>query len=60
MASPTPYNKDCYWMVGEFINDEPKATDTDEWALTNGFISIQPVQTDMTDYTAIKKLNFDN
>ena len=56
LAVPTPYGKDCYWLAGDFINDEPEADDTDEWALKNGYISIQPVQVDMTDHNAVKIL----
>jgi 5'-nucleotidase len=58
MASPTPYGNNCYWMIGDFINDEPQSTDTDEWALANKLISIQPVQTDMTDYKALNQLKY--
>ncbi len=28
-----PRGYDYYWMVGEYRNDEPEATDTDQWAL---------------------------
>jgi 5'-nucleotidase len=58
MASPTPYGNHCYWMTGDFINDEPQSKDTDEWALSNKLISVQPVQTDMTDYKALNQLKY--
>lgn len=45
-----PNGRTYYWMTGEFINHEPQSTDTDEWALANGYISIVPTKIDMTDY----------
>ncbi|MDR1544269.1 MAG: 5'/3'-nucleotidase SurE [Prevotellaceae bacterium] len=56
LAYPTPYGKSCFWLTGDFINEEPHSADTDEWALNNGYISIQPVQTDMTDYGFLENL----
>jgi 5'-nucleotidase len=52
----TPMGKDYYWLTGEFINQD-KGEDTDEWALQNGYISIVPVQFDMTAHHAIQQLN---
>jgi len=51
----TPQGKDYYWLTGEFINQD-KGEDTDEWALKNGFISVVPVQFDLTAHHAIQKL----
>ncbi|MBP5641834.1 MAG: 5'/3'-nucleotidase SurE [Paludibacteraceae bacterium] len=45
--------KPIYWMTGNFINEEPDATDTDEWAVANGYISVQPCTADMTNYGAL-------
>lgn len=45
-----PTGKPYYWLTGFFQNHEPEATDTDEWALANGYISIVPVNIDMTNY----------
>jgi len=52
----TPYGKDYYWLTGEFINLD-KGEDTDEWALGNGYVSIVPVQFDLTAHHAIQQLN---
>ncbi len=46
-----------YQLVGEFRNLEPDATDTDEWALSQGYVSIVPTETDLTVYPMIKELN---
>ncbi len=52
----TPQGKDYYWLTGEFVNHD-KGEDTDEWALENGYISIVPVQFDLTAHYAIQELN---
>jgi len=52
----TPQGKDYYWLSGVFENyDEGK--DTDEWALENGYISVVPVQFDLTAHQCIQELN---
>ena len=45
-----PRGKDYYWLTGFFHNTEPEASDTDEWALANNYISIVPIQVDLTNY----------
>lgn len=45
-----PNGRLYYWLTGEFVNFD-KGTDTDVWALENGFVSIVPVQFDLTNYT---------
>ncbi|MEN9323271.1 MAG: 5-nucleotidase SurE [Bacteroidota bacterium] len=52
----TPHGKDYYWLTGEFVNLD-KGTDTDEWALANGYVSVVPVQFDLTAHHAIQELN---
>lgn len=52
----TPFGKDYYWLTGTFENHD-KGTDTDEWALANGFVSVVPVQFDLTAHHAIAVLN---
>jgi 5'-nucleotidase len=51
-----PQGKEYYWLTGKFVNQD-KGTDTDEWALANGYISIVPVQFDLTAHHAIQSLN---
>ncbi|PKP26899.1 MAG: 5'/3'-nucleotidase SurE [Bacteroidetes bacterium HGW-Bacteroidetes-2] len=51
-----PQGRDYYWLTGEFVNED-KGNDTDEAALENGFISIVPVQYDLTAHHAIKYIN---
>ena len=49
-----PHGKKYYWLTGEFINYD-EAEDTDVWALNNNYISVVPVQFDLTNY-ALKKM----
>lgn len=52
----TPQGRDYYWLTGEFVNHD-KGDDTDEWALNNGYVSIVPVQFDLTAHHAMQQLN---
>lgn len=52
----TPFGRDYYWLTGEFVNQD-KGEDTDEWALENGYVSLVPVQFDMTAHHAMQQLN---
>jgi len=51
-----PMGKEYYWLSGEFVNHD-KGDDTDEWALKNNYVSIVPVQFDLTAHHAIQILN---
>ncbi len=51
-----PRGRDYYWLTGEFINREPEAEDTDERALAEMYVSVVPVQVDLTDYGQLEKL----
>jgi 5'-nucleotidase len=52
-----PAGKQYYWLTGVFHNTEPDSTDTDEWALSNNFVSIVPLHTDLTCHDTLKTLN---
>jgi 5'-nucleotidase len=52
-----PSGKHYFWLTGVFHNTEPEATDTDEWALNNNFVSIVPLQTDLTCHSTLKTLH---
>ncbi len=43
-----PWGGKYYWLVGESVELEPEATDTDRWALANGYVAITPTQLDVT------------
>ncbi len=50
-----PSGKKYYWLTGEFLNFD-NAKDSDVWALANNYVSIVPVEFDLTDYALKKKL----
>lgn len=49
-----PRGYDYWWMTGKYINDEPEADDSDNWALSHGYVAITPTQTDVTAYQAME------
>ena len=51
-----PHKRKYYWLTGQFKNYD-KGQDTDEWALANGFVSVVPVQFDLTAHHAIPFIN---
>ena len=50
-----PMGQEYYWLTGEFLVEDNRE-DTDEKALRDGYISIVPVQFDLTAYSAIKEI----
>ncbi len=51
-----PQNRPYYWLTGKFqLNDNGE--DTDVWALQHNYVSVVPVQFDLTAYRAIPALN---
>lgn len=53
-----PFGGSIYWLTGNFVNFEPGSTDTDEWALTNGYASVVPVNLDSTDFEQMQSINY--
>jgi 5'-nucleotidase len=51
-----PMGKTYYWLTGIFINHEPDAVDTDEWALAHNYVSVVPVTVDMTAHGYMDQL----
>lgn len=51
-----PMGKEYFWLTGVFEGRD-KGTDTDIWALQNGFISVVPTQFDLTAHHEISLLN---
>jgi 5'-nucleotidase len=50
-----PHGRHYYWLTGEFVNFD-KGRDTDVWALENNYVSIVPVQFDLTHYVLKTKM----
>ena len=51
-----PHGRHYFWLTGKFVNND-KGEDTDEWALANNFISVVPVQYDLTAHHGINYIN---
>ena len=51
-----PRGRTYFWLTGDFVNAEPDAEDTDEWALAHNYVSVVPIQVDMTDYGGLETL----
>ncbi len=48
-----PRGREYFWMTGAFVNAEPDAEDTDEWALAHHYAAVVPVKVDMTAHEQI-------
>ncbi|KIC90411.1 5'/3'-nucleotidase SurE [Flavihumibacter sp. ZG627] len=55
MERQDPHGRRYYWLTGEFMNFD-KGKDTDVWALNNNYVSVVPVQFDLTNYVLKSKL----
>tara|TARA_B100001093_G_scaffold515519_2_gene592033 strand:+ start:1345 stop:2109 length:765 start_codon:yes stop_codon:yes gene_type:complete len=51
----SPLGKEYYWLTGNFVNQED-SKETDEWALSQGYVSVVPISFDMTSHKDIDKL----
>jgi len=51
-----PHGRKYYWLTGEFKNFD-QGEDTDVWALEHNYVSVVPVQFDLTNYTLKKELD---
>ena len=52
-----PKGNKYFWLTGKFINLDTKE-DTDEYALSNHYVSIVPVKHDLTSYSNLKSLDY--
>jgi 5'-nucleotidase len=50
-----PNSRKYYWLTGKFVNFD-RGRDTDVWALEHNYVSVVPVQFDMTNYVLKGKL----
>lgn len=50
-----PNGKKYFWLTGEFVNFD-KGRDSDVWALEHNYVSLVPVQFDLTNYVLKSKL----
>ncbi|HEX4852485.1 MAG TPA: 5'/3'-nucleotidase SurE [Puia sp.] len=55
MQRNDPSGRKYYWLTGKFVNFD-KGKDTDVWALEHNYVSVVPVQFDLTNYVLKGKL----
>jgi len=51
-----PHGREYFWLTGKFVNND-KGEDTDEWALAHKYVSVVPVQYDLTAHQGINFIN---
>lgn len=51
-----PRGMEYFWLTGYFKNEEPMATDTDEYLLSKGYISVVPIGVDLTNHKELSRL----
>lgn len=51
-----PRGIEYFWLTGYYHNEEPEAADTDEAALSQGYVSVVPVSIDLTDKDELLRL----
>lgn len=51
-----PQGRDYYWLSGKFVNID-EGEDSDEHALADGYVSVVPVQFDLTAHHFLRELN---
>lgn len=51
-----PHGRSYFWLKGYFNNAEAEALDTDDFAVLNGFVSVVPVNTDLTAYSSFPQM----
>lgn len=50
-----PHKRDYYWLRGDFVNLD-QDEDNDHWAINNNYVSIVPVQIDLTAHHMIGEI----
>ena len=57
-----PNGQEYYWLTGFFQNREPdgEGAGTDEWALKQHYVSVVPINTDLTAYSILEKMKIWN
>jgi len=51
-----PHGREYHWLTGYFQNFEEESTETDVYAMKNGYTSVVPVTVDMTCYKTLAEI----
>lgn len=49
-----PHRRNYYWLKGEFVNYD-EGEDTDEYLLSQNYITVVPVKSDLTDHDLLRR-----
>lgn len=52
-----PFGITYYWLEGEYVNDNPTDTTTDEYYLSEGYATICPCKLDVCDYDHLTQMD---
>jgi len=55
-ARRDPANKEYYWLTGA-LREADTESNVDQWAVSNKYISVTPIQYDLTDYRMMDTMN---
>ena len=44
-----PRHNTCYWLTGDYHNEEPDNEDSDEWCLAHDYVAVVPIKIEHTD-----------
>lgn len=53
-----PFGRKYYWFAGEYCIENANDLETDDAALSNGYVTITPVHFDFTKYDVLEKLSY--
>ncbi len=51
-----PRGVDYFWLTGDFAPHQPEATDVDDYHLAQNYVTVVPIQPDMTDHAQLEKM----
>ena len=52
-----PIGRPYWWMTGKFVCDNPPH-DTDQYFLSQGYVSVVPIRPDFTDTQALQNIQY--
>jgi len=55
-ARRDPANKEYYWLTGE-LKESDTGEDVDQWAVTHRYVSVTPIQYDLTNYRMMRSMS---
>lgn len=57
VSEKDPRNNTCYWLTGDYHNEEPDNPDSDEWCLAHDYVAVVPIKVESSDEKSIQMLS---